>query len=151
MKLIYLSGPIRDRRGVYYVRKNIRRAEKAMVKLCRMGFAVICPHKNTELLDGCIYGHQLSKDNFNKKTFSSSSLTPGKTCPLGDDGEFWIQMDLEILRRCDLIVTLKGYEESSGCLEEVAEASKHKIPHLHFQDKKQFQKYLTKAVVSNDA
>lgn len=64
--------------------RNIRHAEKYAIQYWLKGFAVICPHKNTALLGG---------------------LAPEKV---------WLEGDMEILRRCDLIVMIPGWENSEG-------------------------------------
>jgi len=67
---------------------NIRAAEAVAIKYWQKGYAVICPHKNTALFDG---------------------LCPDMT---------WLKGDLEILKRCDIIVMVKGWSKSSGAREE---------------------------------
>jgi hypothetical protein len=64
--------------------KNIRTAEKHAVKYWKLGYMVYCPHKNTALLDGA--------------------------CP----DEVWLKGNLEMLRRCDIVVMLPGWDESEG-------------------------------------
>ena len=51
MPLAYVAGPYRSDSG-HGIYQNIRRAEKVALKLWRLGFSVICPHKNTEHFDG---------------------------------------------------------------------------------------------------
>jgi len=63
---------------------NIRHAEKYAIKYWLDGFAVICPHKNTALFGG---------------------LAPEQV---------WLDGDMEILKRCDLIVMIPGWESSEG-------------------------------------
>jgi hypothetical protein len=83
MKIIYVAGPYRADtiRGMV---ENIRRAEVAALHLWKSGWAVICPHKNTELFDG----------------------------HCADD--VWLRGDLEILARCDAVYMVKGWENSEG-------------------------------------
>jgi len=68
--------------------ENVRHAEKYAIKYWRLGYAVICPHLNTAFFDG------LAPDNI------------------------WLQGDLEILKRCDVIVMIPGWEKSSGSKQE---------------------------------
>lgn len=84
MKLCYVAGPYRDKRGAYFVKKNIRAAEEVAVQLWRNGFAVICPHKNTEFFDGVVGDQELL------------------------DG------DIEIIKRCDFVVMVEGWARSEG-------------------------------------
>lgn len=70
--------------------ENIRRAESVAIKMWKRGYAVICPHKNTALFDG---------------------LMPDET---------WLSGDIEILRRCDAICMVPGWDDSSGSIAEHA-------------------------------
>ena len=68
--------------------KNIRNAEAVAIKYWQKGYAVICPHKNTALFDGL--------------------------CP----DETWLDGDIEILKRCDLVVMATGWRNSAGSIYE---------------------------------
>lgn len=70
--------------------ENIRSAEQVAIKYWRAGYAVITPHLNTAFFDGL--------------------------CP----DETWLEGDLAILRRCDVIVMMKTAGESSGARAELA-------------------------------
>jgi hypothetical protein len=83
MKLIFISGPYRAA-TVHGIVENIRRAETAAIKCWQMGYAVICPHKNTALLDGVL------------------------------PDEVWLAGDIEMLSRCDAIYMMAGWEQSTG-------------------------------------
>ena len=74
--------------------EHIRNAEAAAIRLWQAGWVVICPHKNTAHFGG--------------------------TCP----DEVFLQGDLEILRRCDAIFMLKGWEKSAGARAELKEAKR---------------------------
>ena len=87
MKVAYIAGPYRGKTH-YEVEQNIRAAEAVAIKYWQLGYAVICPHKNTAHFDG---------------------LAPD---------EVWLKGDLEILKRCDLIVMVPGWERSSGAIAE---------------------------------
>ena len=97
MKVAYVAGPYRAPTP-YQTLRNIREAEYAALKLWKMGYAVICPHKNTALFDG--------------------------EC----DDSTWLEGYLEILKRCDLIVPLPNWPESEGSQVEILYALKHNIP-----------------------
>ena len=105
MKVAYISGPYRAD-TINGIVQNIRRAEKVAVKLWQMGYAVICPHKNTSLLDGLC------------------------------DDDVWMKGDLELLRRSDCIVLISGWRKSEGSNEEVREAVKRNIPVFFWRDDK---------------
>lgn len=66
----------------------------------RKGYAVICPHKNTALFDGAE----------------------------GTTDDTWLEGDLEILGRCDVVVALPGWKGSMGARAEVVEARRQGIP-----------------------
>lgn len=96
--LAYVSGPYRDARGAHFVLANILRARAVAVELWKMGFAVICPHANTILMDGA--------------------------CP----DEVWLKGDLVMVERCDLIVMIPGWQRSQGAFAEMDHAVAHGVP-----------------------
>ena len=79
--------------------QNIRRAEEVALELWRMGFAVICPHTNTRFFEGAA------------------------------PDSVWLAGDLEMLRRCDVLVTVPGWESSVGACGEVAAFDLTKVYH----------------------
>jgi hypothetical protein len=87
VKIAYIAGPYRAD-TVHGIVENIRRAEAVAIKYWRLGYAVICPHKNTALFDG---------------------LMPDSV---------WLAGAIELLKRCDVIVMMKGWENSSGSIAE---------------------------------
>lgn len=91
LKVAYIAGPYRAT-TIYGVVENIRRAEGVSLKYWAMGYAVICPHKNTALMDG---------------------LLPD-AC--------WLNGCLELLRRADVVVMMEGWLNSKGASAEYAEA-----------------------------
>lgn len=101
MKLIYVAGKYND---ISYskIEDNIRKAERASIKLIQNGWAVITPHKNTAHYE--IYESILNIDN-----------------------DFWIEMDLEILKRCDAIFFLFNWIDSIGCKKELLFAEENNI------------------------
>ena len=76
------------------VEQNVRRAEALALEVARMGAMPLCPHANTRHFDG--------------------QLT----------AEFWLEGTLELLRRCDAVLLVPGWETSSGTKAEVAEAER---------------------------
>ena len=88
MELAYIVGPYRSD-TIHGIVQNIRRAEKYAAKYWQLGYAVICPHKNTALFDG---------------------IAPDSV---------WLDGDIEILKRCDTIVVTPGWENSSGSINEI--------------------------------
>ena len=83
MKVVYLAGPYRAK-TIHKVVENIRTAEKYAIELWKKGYAVICPHKNSALLDGVV------------------------------PDDYFLGGDHEILKRCDIVYMLPGWEKSAG-------------------------------------
>lgn len=78
--------------------QNIRNAEALAIEVWNSGAVALCPHKNTALFDG---------------------IAPD---------EIWLQGDMELLRRCDAIILVEGWESSSGTIAEVEYARELGIP-----------------------
>lgn len=96
MQVAYIAGPYRSGHG-RTVLENCRAAEKVAIKWWRKGYAVICPHKNTEFFDG---------------------LAPDAV---------WLKGDIEILKRCDLIIMMENYGDSTGAKAELDFAQANNI------------------------
>jgi hypothetical protein len=75
--------------------QNVRRAEALALEVWKLGCACICPHANTRFYQGA--------------------------CPDGT----WLTGDWEILGRCDFIILVEGWRESSGTRGEVNYAYMH--------------------------
>ena len=90
-KICYIAGPYRAA-CEWDVIQNIRAAEAVALKYWRMGYIVICPHKNTSGFSGAM------------------------PC------ETWLSGDIEILKRCDVIVMMSNYLTSEGAKAELQEA-----------------------------
>lgn len=103
MKVVYVSGKYRDSRGPWYVGKNIQRAENVAMELWKLGFAVICPHKNTAFFEG----------------------------PLDDP--VIMKGDCELVRRSDALVVIPGWEDSLGTKEEWQTAQEANKPIFYWE------------------
>jgi hypothetical protein len=103
MRVIYIAGPYRSKRGEFYVRANIREAERAALLVWRFGGVAMCPHKNTAGFGGAY----------------------------GILDQVWLMGDLELLSRCDAIYLLPGWESSSGTRAERVFAEDKGIPVLY--------------------
>lgn len=84
MRVIYVAGAYRSK-SLNKIWENINHAMRQSRKLWLAGWAVICPHANTAFMD---------------------------EMPKTDD--MFINGDLEILKRCDAIYMLQGWENSVG-------------------------------------
>jgi nucleoside 2-deoxyribosyltransferase len=78
--------------------QNIRRAEEVGFLVAESGAMPLIPHANTRFFDGL--------------------QTP----------EFWYEGTLELLRRCDAVIVVEGYEFSRGTKAEIAEADRLGLP-----------------------
>jgi hypothetical protein len=79
---------------------NILKARKVAKELWKIGYVAVCPHLNSALMDGII-----------------------------DDSRF-LEGDMELLRKCDVVVVCKGWSKSSGTKGEIKEAYRNSIPVL---------------------
>jgi len=73
---------------------NVHRAEELAFAVAKAGAMPLCPHANTRDFDG--------------------TLTD----------KFWIDGTLELLRRCDAVIVVPGWEESTGTRGEIEEAKR---------------------------
>ena len=90
MKVAYIAGPYRAETE-WKVLQNIRRAEVVAQKYWNMGYAVICPHKNSAYMgNGAVSDKQ------------------------------FLAGDLEIIRRCDVVVMMPEWMCSAGATAELA-------------------------------
>ncbi len=87
-------------RGVsaWDIEQNIRRAEEIALELWQMGVAVMCPHTNTRFFEGAA------------------------------PDSVWLDGYLEILKRCDVVVMVNGWEKSTGSRAERLRALELDIP-----------------------
>jgi nucleoside 2-deoxyribosyltransferase len=76
-----------------------------MEDLLKIGFSVHCPHMNTAFMDG-VWGK--------------------------NDKEKWLEVDFEIIRRCDCIVMIPGWEKSEGAKAERKLAKELNIPVFYY-------------------
>lgn len=88
--LVYIAGPFSGADRTI-VEANIRRAALRGLEVAKLGACPIVPHSNTSLPE---YEH----------------VQPY---------QFWITATLEMLRRCDALLTVPGWELSSGARGEV--------------------------------
>lgn len=87
MKVIYVAGPY-TADSHYKIQANIATAAETAVKCWKKGWAVVCPHLNTT----------------NFQTYYDDKF----------DWHTIMDGDLELLRRCDAIVMITGWENSKG-------------------------------------
>lgn len=83
---------------VWGVEQNIHRARAIGAQLCSLGAYAVIPHSNTAHFDG---------------------LAPD---------EFWLEATLELMRRCDAVMMVPGWGDSSGARAEREEALRLLLP-----------------------
>jgi len=105
IKLVYVAGPI-NAATAEEVAVNIDRGRQAGVEIWQLGAVAVVPHLNTLNM----YSHD---------------HVPKADIYLGD---------LEILKRCDAMLLLDGWESYQGVNYEVAWAKHRKIPIFHDLD-----------------
>lgn len=81
---------------------NIQRAEKVSIELIKKGYSVITPQKNT-----AHYEKYEGKD-LNLNT--------------------WMEMDFNLIERCDVVFIMENWEGSKGVAQEIHFAKAHGIP-----------------------
>jgi Domain of unknown function (DUF4406) len=89
VKVAYIAGPFRSKTH-WGIVQNVRAAEQVALKYWKLGFAVICPHLNTANFDGAIA-----------------------------DDHIWLDGDMEILKRCDVVIAMNTWKQSSGATTEI--------------------------------
>lgn len=94
----------------WLIEQNIRRSEEMALEIWRLGHVGISPHKLTQH-----YQYHLPDD-------------------------VWLKGDLEILSRCDAVILLQGWENSSGTKAEIEFALRERIP--VFKDLEILKKWL---------
>lgn len=95
---VYTAGKYRGKRPID-VKRNIRLADMWGELLCeKLGVLPVIPHKNTEGYEGL------------------------------QDDEWFLLATLELMRGCDAVFMLPGWEDSEGARGEKAEAERLGIP-----------------------
>lgn len=98
MKLIFVAGPYRSKDGEEGIKQNLYQAERATYELWAGGFAAISSHTNTP-------AHFMSAADY----------------------EDFARGYLAIMLKCDAVVFLPGWEESTGCQGEMKAAKENDL------------------------
>jgi hypothetical protein len=99
MKIVYVAGPYQGLTDEE-TEANVRRAARVGAQLAEMGFMPAVVH-----LIGYHVDNVISKSR-----------------------RFWLDGDLELMRRCDAVYAMPGWAHSVGTKAEVSEAGKIGIP-----------------------
>ncbi len=94
MNIVYIAGAYRGNGKPDTIFENIIIARKYAKKYWRLGYAVFCPHMNTAFMDGAC------------------------------NDKVWLKGDIEIMKRCDIVVMLPNFKNSQGAIAEYAEAKR---------------------------
>lgn len=98
MKVVYIAGKYRGPTP-WDVEQNIRAAEEVAARVAAMGLMPQVVHPMTRFIGGS-----------------------------NSDEQFWVDGTLEIMRRCDAVVLVPGWDKSTGTRGEIAEARALGIP-----------------------
>jgi hypothetical protein len=100
VKVVYIAGPYRAP-SPDGIRANLARAASLAIAVWRQGYVALCPHLLT---------------SFELET------------PTGIADEVWLAGVLALLRRCDAVALVEGWERSEGTLAELREARALGLP-----------------------
>jgi len=98
MKVIFIAGSYRDKRGSWFITENILKAKRVAEDVWQCGAVAICPHLNSMLMDGMC------------------------------DENTWLAGYQEVLKRCDAVMIVANYKLSEGTSMEIDLAQSLGIP-----------------------
>lgn len=104
-KVVYLASRYSDP-DPQVMRENVRQAGKIAHGIMKKGYAVISPVNNSDWR--------------------------GKEAEFSH--ETWLEMDKQLLKRCDMLVLGYNWENSVGCREERKFAEENNIPVIEWQN-----------------
>jgi len=96
MKVAYVCSPYRSE-TIHGVVENIRKAEKVALKYWKLGYAVICPHKNTALLDGAMPDDRFLAGGLELLRRSDVVIINGWTAGCRAEIELAVELGMEII------------------------------------------------------
>lgn len=100
MKIVYIAGPYIGDGSYNNIEKNIVKAEKYAIYLANKGVGFFCPHLNSR--------------HFEIKSKASE--------------EFYVKLDIQILKKCDVLMVIPEWRKSKGVRKEIKIANDNCIP-----------------------
>jgi hypothetical protein len=117
MWVLYIAGPF-TADTPWLIENHVRRAEELSLKVCALGGVVaLCPHTMYRFF------HRM------------------------ETSQYWYEATLELLRRCDGIVLIHGWELSKGSVEEHKEATKLGLRVFHENELELIREWVSKEKV----
>lgn len=104
MQLVFICGPYRND-DPWECELNIRRAEEMAHLVAHFGGFPVCPHSNTR--------------PYFAKSFSQDTE---------EDDALWLEGTQTLMSRCDAVMLLENWEDSSGARAEKALAVERNMP-----------------------
>ena len=104
MKIVFISGPLTtgwDWKNKEFIRERVKEARKYQLALFSSGVACFCAHVANSNED------EVAPENF------------------------YLNMDLEFLKRCDAVLAMPGWDKSHGATKEVEIAKELGLPIFH--------------------
>lgn len=105
MKAIFIAGKYKGK-DFNEIGENIRLAERYAIEVWNLGYGAFCPHLNTA--------------HFEVKAKAREDA--------------YRQFDKKMLRACDAVLALPGWDESQGAKEEITEAKRLGLRIYHSLD-----------------
>ena len=100
MKIVYIAGPYTGK-SYKEIDNNIANARKWAVKLAEYEIGFFCPHLNSAHFE---------------------EHAPGVP------ESFWKELDIKLLKACDAVLVIEGWERSKGAQTEALEATRLELP-----------------------
>lgn len=101
MKIVLIAGPYGDFNSAEKIQQNIDHAAKYAEALAKRRIGFVCPHLNSA--------------HFNVRTPEVPR-------------EFWLSMYLQLVRVCDGVLAIPGWQQSAGAYAEVTAATLYRKP-----------------------
>lgn len=105
--------------NAWEIEQNIRRAEAVAFEVALRGAMPLVPHANTRFFQGTIAD------------------------------SFWLDGTMELLRRCDAVMLVRGWRDSKGTCAEIVEAKRLGKPVFHADDYANLEDWIDEQAVAD--